>query len=280
MPRLHVVGCPRSGTTLLMELLATCFHCQRQNGHELSIFAPTGVPRSSEQVFLSKQPTDILHVGKLLDLDPDLYVVHLLRDPRAVITSRHSGKSGLDYFSNYRIWKQCELAARALEGHPHVLHLRYESLVRHPNETQARIAAHFPFLRSRYSFAEYQDFAHPDPAARAAMNGLRAIDTGSLTKWWQHLPRAKSQLLKFPTMQWDLEHYGYEPNADWQKLLKDVLPQPHSCRYSDRPQYFKEAEKKLRLWFKIRRYRRQALSTPVQPRSQSVEELRPRLSEQ
>src|SRR5690606_16659434 len=42
MPRLHVVGCPRSGTTLLMELLATCFHCQRQNGHELSIFASTG----------------------------------------------------------------------------------------------------------------------------------------------------------------------------------------------------------------------------------------------
>lgn len=54
--RLHIVGRPRSGTTLLMELMATCFENQVACKHEMSIFTP---PTKGSKLYFSKKPTDI-----------------------------------------------------------------------------------------------------------------------------------------------------------------------------------------------------------------------------
>src|SRR5690606_35424187 len=82
--RLHVVGCPRSGTTLVAELVATCFADVGHDEHELSIFRPA--PRTFP-VYVSKKPMDVKRVAPLLRADPHLYVIGVHRDPRAVITS-------------------------------------------------------------------------------------------------------------------------------------------------------------------------------------------------
>lgn len=258
MPRLHVVGCPRSGTTLLMELLYSCFECHRIGGHEQSILSlrQSNFACNPDQVLLSKQPTDILHGRMLLTHDPQLHLIHVVRDPRAVISSRHIAGTGPGYFANYRIWKQCDVSARELLSHPRVLQLRYEDLVRHPDLLQQMIADYFPFLKQRHPFSEFSRHARPDAQACSALNGLRPIDTGSLDKWHGHLPRVKAQLLIWPWMQRDLEYYRYEHNADWQCMLDAVTPVSFPCRYSDTPQYLKEVEKKVRQWFKLRRHHR------------------------
>ena len=50
--RLHIVGCPRSGTTLLMELVATCFDSGGYCEHELSIFEPV---EGGGDIYFTKQ---------------------------------------------------------------------------------------------------------------------------------------------------------------------------------------------------------------------------------
>ena len=56
MKRLHIVGCPRSGTTLLMELVSTCFASGGYCDHELSIFEPV---EDVADIYFTKQPNDI-----------------------------------------------------------------------------------------------------------------------------------------------------------------------------------------------------------------------------
>src|SRR5262245_13347049 len=90
--RLHLVGCPRSGTTLMMELMKTCFKHDACCEHEESLFhEPSGNPG----LYFSKQPTDIRYLHRVFLRDPNLFVVNLLRDPRDVISSRHQSKPGL-----------------------------------------------------------------------------------------------------------------------------------------------------------------------------------------
>ena len=70
--RVHIVGCPRSGTTLLMELLRACFEHDAACDHETSLFQP--VPRHC-RVYFSKQPTDILHMSTAFRHDTQLHVL-------------------------------------------------------------------------------------------------------------------------------------------------------------------------------------------------------------
>lgn len=251
MKRLHITGCPRSGTTLALELLATCFQVDHRCGHEQSVFQP--VP-AGEGVSVSKQPTDIVHVHKVLAEDENLHVLYMLRDPRAVVTSRHASTN--EYFSNYRVWKECESAARKLVDHPRVLQIRYEDLVSYPDIYQQIIQSKFPFLHQTHRFSDFSSFATPNADSLQALNGLRSIEISSLRKWTQHLPRVKSQLARFPQMQDDLEYRRYEPDTRWQSALAGVDDEVHACRYSDRKPVFKELEKSLRIWVKAERYRR------------------------
>ena len=250
MKRVHIVGCPRSGTTLLMELVSTCFknagHCE----HELSIFAPV---EKLDGVYFTKQPNDIKHLRHIFHADPQLHVIYMGRDPRSVITSQHRASPG-EYFCNYRVWRECDDAARRYLDHPRFLRLCYEDLVASPDEVHAQILAQFPFLKQVHLFSEYQQYARPSEASERAMNGLRAINSDSLSKWQNHLPRIKEQLLRHPQLAQDLVRLGYEADNSWQTLLEGVIPETLPCRYPERRPYLKELEKALRIWLKSRRY--------------------------
>ena len=249
LKRIHIVGCPRSGTTLLLELMGSCFEVTERSQFEFSIFKSFSAIRG---VVVSKQPTDIVHLPPLIQFDPKLYVIHIIRDPRAVVASKHKAIKG--YFSNYRIWKECETASRRLSGHPRFLQIHYEDLATDPDRIQQRISQAFPFLKCRHRFSEFADYAKPGKTAIDALNGLRSVDAASICKWHQHLPRVKAQLLRFPVLQEDLEYYGYESDSRWQLMLDGVEPQQFPCRYSDGSEPFKKWEKRLRIHFKTRRY--------------------------
>ncbi len=149
MQRLHIVGCPRSGTTLLMELVSTCFESAGFCEHELSIFAPI---ETVDGVYLSKQPNDIKQLRHIFPADPQLHVIYMSRDPRAVITSKHRENPG-QYFCNYRVWRECETAAESYRDTPRFLRLRYEDLVTDPDQVQRQIGERFDFLRQLHLFS-------------------------------------------------------------------------------------------------------------------------------
>ncbi len=252
MTRLHIVGCPRSGTTLLMELVSTCFESSGHCDHELSIFEPLHDPGA---LYFSKQPNDIKQLQHIFYRDPELHIIYLGRDPRAVITSKHR-ENPEQYFCNYRVWSECDQAAQRYWAHERFLPLRYEDLVTRPDNTQAQIAARFGFMRQRHPFSEYHHHADPSGAASRAMNGLRQVDLASLDKWRTHLPRLAEQYQRHPALADDLVRLGYEPDQQWLQLLAGVAPVVFPCRYPERRPWLKESEKALRGYLKSRRYLR------------------------
>src|SRR5262245_17032620 len=99
--RIHIVGPQRSGTTLMQALFATCFDVDGATLEEIRLWRrmPDG-----ERVLVTKRPGDELLAPFLLPLDPNLWFVFMLRDPRDVVVSEHGREPGR-YWSNLRAWR-------------------------------------------------------------------------------------------------------------------------------------------------------------------------------
>ena len=243
--RLHIVGFPRSGTTLLTEIIATCFENRGACEHEMSIFTP---PPQDAKLYFSKKPTDIRYIMRLLDRDPNLYVICLFRDPRSVITSIHKSTTG-KYFCNYQECNCCQLTAESLKGNDRFLMIQYEALTKDPNEIQKHIENTFPFLTRTHDFTDYSKIAKPSEKSQNALNGVRPINTERHEGWKKHRPRLKSEIERHPQITDDLIRLGYEPNHDWMSQLESVTSQRFDCRSSANRLSLKERKTKIRKYF-------------------------------
>jgi len=247
---LHVVGCPRSGTTLMAEMLVACYPHQGHSDHEETIFK---VAPHEQGVRLSKKPNDVLWMAPLLERDPALHVIAMLRDPRSVICSMHKAWPGM-YFCNYPVWKRAEKGAAAIAEHPRVLLLRYEDLVRDPMKVQAQIEARFPFLSRAHDFNRFHEVARAGEDAQNALGGVREVDQSRIAGWKEHLPRLKQQVERYPQLLADLVEHGYEDDNQWKECLEGIEANDFPCRYSDSSEFWKHLEQKLRFVGKRRRY--------------------------
>ena len=250
LKRLHVVGCPRSGTTLITEMLDNGFHNDGCCEHEQTVYLPVDV---EEGIYITKQPTDIVHIGYVLERDPDLFVVGLLRDPRGVITSIHKARENM-YFCNFPVWERCWRAFRVLRGHPRFVPVRYEDLIRAPDEVQTQIADRFEFLKQKERFSRFHKVAKPSSDSLNAMGDLRAVNDVSLAKWKNHLPRLKEQLDRYPVLGEALKAENCEPDDSWMKILQGIEARRFDCRYPDYPSRIKELEKRIRIRRKAKKY--------------------------
>ena len=250
MKRLHIVGCPRSGTTLMMELCATCFESSGFCSHEMNIFVE---PEGKPDIYFSKKPSDIKYIEKIFKKDAGLFLIYMMRDPRSVVTSIHRSRAG-EYFCNYRVWKTCNDASKNLEDNFRFICIRYEDLVQYPDRVQIEIMERFSFLKKKCSFSKYERFANPSKESVNAMNGLRPINNNRVKGWLKHLPRIKLQLEKHPEMIIDLIENGYEDDSKWTNMLENVIPFEYKCRYPDKTPLFKNIEIKFRKWLKTRAY--------------------------
>lgn len=250
MKRLHIVGCPRSGTTLMMELMATCFESDGHCGHEMSLFElPTGAPT----LYFSKQPSDIRYLDFVLDRDPQLYVIFLVRDPRSVIASIH-GSNRDQYFCNFRVWSECYNAGLRFQNHERFLSLRYEDLVSHPDKLQIDIEKKFQFLNRKCMFSEFHQISTPTEDAAQALNGLRAVSNDRVKGWTNHLPRIKEQLQRYPELGQVLFECGYEKDSGWLSVLEQAEPEVFPCRYTEKSSFFKKIETQIRKRLQARSY--------------------------
>ena len=99
----------------MFEMLSTCFAHTERCEHEQSIFMD--IDTTGEGLYLSKKPSDITHIHHIFNRDPELFVIYLLRDPRAVITSIHPSRGDV-YYASFERWLRYERAAAFLLDHP------------------------------------------------------------------------------------------------------------------------------------------------------------------
>lgn len=216
MRHIHIVGCsPRSGTTLLAEMMVACFDIDRYAEHERQIHCLTS---GSPRVYLTKWPGDVVVADLYVRVIPRLYVVVMIRDPRDIIVSRH-GLRPDRYWTGLRFWKAYLPYVRRLRGHRRVTLVRYEDLVRDPNGVQQLLLQRMPWLTRRARFSGFHEVSRPSELSRIALGGLRPVSQSSIGKWKRNKPRVAGQQMLHGPITEDLIEFGYEPDATWREEL-------------------------------------------------------------
>ena len=242
--RVHIIGCYRSGTTLLMELMWHCYAFSGRAEHEASLLQS---PPVGETLYLSKKPPDTIRIERAFLRDEQTFLIAMLRDPRAVVTSRHASRPGV-YFRGFRYWRECARAIRRLSAHPRCLVVRFENLVSEPDAVQQTIERRFGFLERRAHFSGYPAGVEPGERAQRSLRGVRPFDPSRIAGWKDHLPRIKAQLVAHADLAASLIEFGYEPDDAWTAELRGVAP--HAQTYKE------ESPHLLKRWETAWRYRR------------------------
>ncbi|HEY5647783.1 MAG TPA: hypothetical protein VIS76_17665 [Pseudomonadales bacterium] len=250
--RVHVVGCHRSGTTLMMELLWYAYPFSGRCEHEATLFRP--VP-ADETLYLTKKPPDTIRIERAFLADEKLHVVAMIRDPRSVATSRHAQFPDV-YFSGFRRWLEYLDVIERLSGHPRWLTVRYEDLTADPAAVQEAIETRFPFLERRRAFTAYPEGADVPERAGVSLGGARRLDPTRSEGWRAHLPRIRAQLDAYPVVAEKIKALGYERDDAWRACLEGVEPHRQDYRKDDPAHFFRDLETRARFWWKTRRYLR------------------------
>lgn len=219
--RVHIVGSgPRTGTTLLTEVMKVCFSFDKTCEHEASIYK-SNRSFGKYNTLLTKQPSELLTVKWPLYFDPNLYVICLIRDPRDMVCSFH-GEIPDEYWCSLRYLKLFNSIYQKLKHHPRVLFIKYEELVANPDSVQQIILDKFPFLQYIHPFSEYHEWASPSESSVKAMKKARPIDSSTIGNWKKHLPRVKQQIHIHGDISDDLIELGYETDKQWLDILENI----------------------------------------------------------
>lgn len=230
MKRVQIVGiAPRTGTTLLMEMMVSCFEFDGWADHELELFF---APNPRVDRFCSKCPKDLKICLDALNRQPDLWVVCLVRDPRDVIVSRHQKQKDA-FWAHLGFIKDRYKFLMAARRHPHFIEVKYESLVSDPDQIQRYLTEKISFLSVTQLFSKFHEVAKPTEDAKMALGGLRKISTSSIGRWRQELPRVKAQIERYGLNKDILISLGYEKDGNWTTLLKDVVPENGKSHFED-----------------------------------------------
>jgi hypothetical protein len=246
--RIHIVGCaPRAGTTLLKELVSGSFETSSLAPHEVSVLVR---PRRLRGVCVSKHPHEVVPAGRLLRVDPRLWVIYCLRDPRDVVCSRHPNDPS-QYVVGFEIWSRYDTVARRT-SHPRFMTVKYEDLVMDPDSVQTFLSAAMPFLVPRRLFSETLSFAQTSEASRRAMHNAHRIHQGSVGVWRQNLPRIREQLERFPEMKHELIARGYETGHEWVRILDGIESEPCLEKERGTRKAWYSRRRRQRMWLAIK----------------------------
>jgi hypothetical protein len=225
----------------MTELLVNCFEIDGYAAHETSVFAR---PKEEFGLLCTKNPRDVLAVRPLLWIDRDLWIIHMLRDPRDVVVSRHA-KEPDRYWANLRLWRQYHRAACKAMGHARFVTVRYEDLVTEPEGVQEELMRRMPFLVRRAAFRDFHETARPSQPTLEALGGLRPLETASIGAWRRHKPRLAAQLALHGSIAETLIELGYETDDSWLGELGGVTPSRSASRWPEHSTPWRQAHQSL-----------------------------------
>jgi hypothetical protein len=231
MKRVHIVGPPRSGTTLMLELMGNGFGFSAVSPHETSLLElPHGAPEDG--MVLTKNPQDHDCIRAVIERDENQWFISMARDPRDIVSSQHGARPEV-YWANLRQWRNWLDNTRGLDQHPRYIEIRYEQLVSEPDEVQQELAKHLPFLPVTRPFSQFHRFSQPSAESLQALGDVRPLDENSVGKWRQHLPRVAGQLKIHGPISRELAELGYEQDDAWLKMLEGIEPDTRSGHWPE-----------------------------------------------
>ncbi len=162
-----IIGaCPRSGTTILLSILGAnpnIFAIPKQtyafDSWEEDIRKKDGkgkwrptrldrlylqflihhIPKKAKR-WLEKTPKHVRSFEKILDYFQNrVKLINMIRDGRAVVTSKHPKHKPDQYWVSVERWIEDVNIGMKLENHPSVLNIKYEDLIRDFNRTITKV---------------------------------------------------------------------------------------------------------------------------------------------
>ena len=220
---LVICGFPRAGTTLLQLMVQTAVPSARSFVRERSGLgvAQNHWPRSGQQPYLvTKRPDDIFWIDEIRDFYARLGTrtrvrfVICVRDPRAVLTSRHELNKS-EYWVSVERWRAIYEQLRWAEGSTDVCVVDFSDIVARVSMVQQQLTGLMGWAVS----SDFNDFHKhvPEDFDTKALNGIRSLDTGTLRRWSQpdHADRMRSLLREMPELPERVMEMGYESDDAW-----------------------------------------------------------------
>lgn len=231
-PPILIGGCGRSGTTLLLAIISAhpaifafphevdAFtewervdgklkptRIDRMNRHLIRTSIPHGVTRWCE-----KRPYNVLHIPEILAYHgTGTKFIHLVRDPRAVCTSKHPEKPG-EYWVPIERWINDTGTGLAHINNPQVLTIKYEDLIL---ETDRLIKELCDFIEEDLTPEIISWYDHATVRKnRAWFDGLKNIQPESLTKWQKPENQVRvEEIIANPQVKNLMEQLGYHESS-------------------------------------------------------------------
>jgi hypothetical protein len=212
--RIHIIGCSRSGTTML-HLAMGCFANVMLSegetnphypfiGERVRIALRVGW-RPGRKFYITKRDSGWFkpkHRDVLIALTrlENIGLIYMVRDPRDVMLSRHAGSkhgSPEEAYVTPQHWYESVTAGdyifQALSSYPRKLLLRYEDLVTEPEKAEQRMVECFgltqnpealPIDRVKDNYERLKIAFGTDQIM--ALNGLRNMSASSIGRWRDH----------------------------------------------------------------------------------------------
>jgi hypothetical protein len=177
--RIYVMGCGRSGTWLLTGIMNT-YQATTVVPHEVD-FAYFGLVDCAADTLVLKRAKSSYE--RIESIPVSIRILYIVRHPFDVLTS-HNPKSNKLYYVDPGRWVGEMMALRWLieSKRPETKIIRYEDLVRRPNDIQAEIAETFT-LKIERPASDYCSVFKPAPQDELSMHGLRPPDLSSIDRW-------------------------------------------------------------------------------------------------
>jgi hypothetical protein len=161
----------------------------------LSVFS--GDERSRKRLVL-KDPYFIRHLGLVFDLWPEATVIHVVRDPRANVSSQRARWPKASLWECIMWWREAARVGHNLAGRQpkRCIELRYEDLVRRPEQTLQQLCQflHLPYTSELLEFElETISFA-PGQEPEAVL--FRQLDPARLSQWQKYLSPLAIRLIE------------------------------------------------------------------------------------
>ncbi len=223
-PKVHAVICgfPRSGSTLFQLMLEACVDGLTGSGEERPALDAIAAPPRGARHLVTKLPDDVLYLDAIREAAtargtrPVFFV--MVRDPLDCLTSMHKAYPATrGYYVSIDRWLRLHDAVTAARGGDDVILLRYEDMVRAPDEAGAAVPGRLGLPLSR-PLGTYLDAAKARPRnsmTEGALGGLRPLETAGIGRGRapEHAARRAAILAAIPDFADRCAALGYDASG-------------------------------------------------------------------